>query len=156
MSKTLWSMLMKCLKPSSHQDPSMRTSMCGTSLFRRWSSRSPSLIRAGSPAWPGCPLTSWLLLGMIMQSWLGISLARLWSYNDGWWWWRCMMTVCSLHGDSSDHDDHHEMRWEMRCDNDDRWMDVIICNLKYISYAYPSWLSSSSSSCILSWWTMDE
>ena len=30
-----------------------------------------------------------------------------------------MMTVCSLHGDSSDHDDHHEkMRDEMICDND--------------------------------------
>ena len=58
-----------------------------------------------------------------------------------------MMTVCSLHGDSSDHDDHHEkMRDEMICDNDDRWMGVIICKLKYISYAYPSWLSSSQSS----------
>jgi hypothetical protein len=50
-----------------------------------------------------------------------------------------MMTVCSLHRDSSDHDDHHEkMRDEMRCDNDDRWMGIIICNLKNISYAYPS------------------
>ena len=102
MSTTLWSMLMKCLQPSSQQDPSMRTSMCGTSLFLRWSSRSPSHIRAGSPAWPGCQLTSWLLSGMIMQSWLGISLAWLWS-DDGWWWWMmimddgwCMMTVCSL------------------------------------------------------------
>jgi hypothetical protein len=28
-------MLMKFLKPSSHQDPSMRTSMCGTSLVRQ-------------------------------------------------------------------------------------------------------------------------
>ena len=90
MSTTLFSSLMKCLKPSSHQDPSMRTSMCGTSLVRRWSSRSPSHIRAGSPAWPGCQLISWLLSGMIMQSWLGISLARLWSDN-GWWWWMMIM-----------------------------------------------------------------
>ena len=114
MSKTLSSILMKCLQPSHlywwnvynpliyademfktlssmcMQDPSMRTSMCGTSLVRTWSSRSPSPTRAGSPLWPGCPQTSWLLSGMIMLSWLGISsLARLWS-DDGldlkWWW----------------------------------------------------------------------
>ena len=140
----------------------MRTSMCGTSIVRRWSSRSPSHIRAGSPAWPGCQLISWLLSGMIMQSCLGISLARLWSDNgwlmmmmdddDGWCWW---MMISPLYISSWLYVHCTEIvaimttimrRWEMRCDNDDRWMAVIICNLKSISYAYPSWLSSSSSS----------
>ena len=45
------------------------------------------------------------------------------------------MTVCSLHGDSSDHDDHHEkMRDEITMI--DGWMGVIICNLNYICYAH--------------------
>jgi hypothetical protein len=99
---------------------------------------------------------------MIMQSCLGISLARLWSDNgwlmmmmdddDGWCWW---MMISPLYISSWLYVHCTEIvaimttimrRWEMRCDNDDRWMAVIICNLKSISYAYPSWLSSSSSS----------
>ena len=55
--------------------------------------------------------------------------------DDGWWLVLQMMTVCSLHGDTMRRWEMRwdEMRWdEMRWDNDDKWMGVIICNLKYM------------------------
>ena len=117
--KPLSCMLLKCLK-SSHQDPSMRTSMCGTTLVRRWSSRSPSHIRAGSPAWPDCQQTSWPLSGMIMQSWLGISLARLWSDDGRWWLWWWWLRFEVMDDDDDDDDECYRQWWrrfEVMMDN---------------------------------------